>query len=298
MLRTDGHFAAPVASESPAGVAADDGWRAELELGFESADGRSILRTRRHAGPLRVQKALYPEGGEVCHAIVVHPPGGIVGGDRLEIQATLGPGAHALITTPGATKWYRSAGAHAVQRIGIRVDAGAAMEWLPLETIVFDGARAAQHIDIDLQPGARYIGWEVTCLGRTAAGERFAHGSLAQRVALRIGGAPVFLEFARIDGGSPILQSAAALAGRSVSATMLVAGDRLERDLLAALRAVHVREGELAGVTRVCATPAVLIARYLGNSAQAARAYFSALWQLARPAVLGRDAVAPRIWSC
>lgn len=245
-----------------------------------------------------MQKALYPEGDAICHAIVVHPPGGIVGGDRLDIQATLGTGSHALITTPGATKWYRSAGPRADQHIGIRVDTGAAMEWLPLETIVFDGVHAAQHIDIDLQPGARYIGWEVTCLGRTASGERFTQGGFAQRLALRIDGTPVFLEYARIDGGSPILQSAAALAGRSVSATMLVAGDRLGRDLLAALRAVPARDGDLAGVTLVSASPAVLIGRYLGGSAQAARAYFSALWQLVRPAVLGRDAIAPRIWSC
>lgn len=298
VLRTDGGFAAPVSPQSQDGVAAGNGWHAALELGFESCAGRSVLRTRRHAGPLRVQKALYPEGDCVCHAIVVHPPGGIVGGDRLEIQVTLGAGAHALITTPGATKWYCSAGDCAVQHVGIRVDAGAAMEWLPLETIVFDGARAAQHIDIDLQPGARYIGWEMTCLGRTASGERFTQGSFTQRLALRMNGKPLFLEFARIEGGSPILQSAAGLAGRSVSATMLVASARSERDLIAALREVAVRDGDLAGVTQVSAAPAVLVARYLGGSAQAARAYFSALWQLARPAVLGRDAVSPRIWSC
>lgn len=298
MLRTDGSFAAPVPSVPQGGAATGDGWRAELELGFDSTDGRSVLRTRRHVGPLRVQKALYPEGDAVCHAIVVHPPGGIVGGDRLEIEATLHAGAHALITTPGATKWYRSAGSEAVQHIGIRVEAGAAMEWLPLETIVFDGARAAQRIDIDLQPGARYIGWEITCLGRTASGERFAKGSFAQRVAVRVNGKPMFLEFARIDGGSAILQSAAGLAGRSVSATMLIVADRIARDLTAALREVAVREGDMAGVTQVSAAPAVLVARWLGGSAQGARAYFHALWQVARPAILGRDAVAPRIWSC
>lgn len=298
MLRTDGSFAASVSPRPHADVAPGDGWRAELELGFEATEGRSVLRTRRHVGPLRVQKALYPEGDTVCHAIVVHPPGGIVGGDRLEIHATLRTGAHALITTPGATKWYRSAGSQAAQHIGIRVEAGAALEWVPLETIVFDGARAAQYIDIDLQPGARYIGWEVTCLGRTASGERFTQGRFAQCVALRTDGKPIFLERARIDGGSPILQSAVGLAGRSVSATMLVAGGRIERDLLAALRDVTPSDGDLAGVTQVAAAPAVLVARYLGASAQAARAYFSALWRLARPVVLGRDAIAPRIWSC
>ena len=81
---------------------------AELTLRYEKRDGRSVITQRRHYGPLLVQKPFYPEGDVVCHSIIVHPPGGIVAGDRLAIHVTLESGAHALITTPGATKWYRS----------------------------------------------------------------------------------------------------------------------------------------------------------------------------------------------
>src|SRR5258705_8841660 len=94
-------------------------WKAELRLEFERREGRTVLAKRRHDGPLVVQKPLYPEGGAVCHAILVHPPAGIAGGDELEFSACAGEGAHALLTTPGAGKWYRSGGAWARQRLDL-----------------------------------------------------------------------------------------------------------------------------------------------------------------------------------
>ena len=131
-------------------------WKASLSLGFRNIDRKTVLAERRSDGPLVVQKALYPEGPERCHAIVVHPPGGIAGGDELALEVRTEREANALLTTPGAAKWYRSAGAWAKQRLQFEVEGS--LEWLPRETIVFDGALADLRCDIALKEGARYIG--------------------------------------------------------------------------------------------------------------------------------------------
>ena len=270
-------------------------WQARLGLSFERRGAESVLARREHFGPLRVQKPLYPEGRELCHALVLHPPSGIVGGDRLAIGVEVATGAQALLTTPGAGKWYRSAGAEAGQDVTLKVDAGGTLEWLPQESIVFDGARAAMRTRVELATGARYIGLETLCLGRRASGERFAHGHLHLATDIRYDGVPLWHERGRIDGGSPLLDSPVGLAGFSVCGTLLAAGVEIDADTLAACRAVAPNEvGAQAGVTVM---PQLCVGRYLGHSAEAARAWFVGLWQALRPVVVGRDAAVPRIWT-
>jgi urease accessory protein len=270
------------------------GWQARLDLRFERRDEASILASCRHVGPLRVQKALHPEGPGICHAIVLHPPSGIVGGDELDIAIDVAAGAHALLTTPGAGKWYRSAGALATQRLQVKVGAGATAEWLPQETIVFAGAQARLESQVELAADARFLGWEVLCLGRRASGESFSHGAL--RLANRITreGRPLWLERGRIDGGGALLDSAVGLAGFPVCGTLLATGV-VPPDLLAACRAAAATEaGAKFGIT---ALPGLLVARYLGHSSEAARQWFFELWQRLRPALLGCEAQTPRIWN-
>lgn len=269
------------------------GWEACLDLRFERDATRTVLSARKHLGPLRVQKALYPEGPDVCQAIIVHPPGGIVGGDSLAIGIDAGAFAHAQLTTPGAAKWYRSSGPRALSATALRVGEGAMIEWLPQETLVFDGARASIALSVLLAPRSRFIGWDITCLGRTASGERYASGNLRQSFELRRGDALVFCERASIDGGSPPLQSGAILKSAPVFGTLVAAGAAVTDDLLAACRAVGCGGGDGA-VTRL---PEVFVARYRGDSASAARQYFATLWHLIRPLIAGRAGVSPRIWS-
>lgn len=267
---------------------------AELALRFVR-DGQRTALYPWHRGPLRVQKALYPEGPGVCHAIVLHPPSGIAGGDQLDIGLNLAAGAHALLTTPGAGKWYRSAGPEAAQRLDFRVADGAVLEWLPQENIVFDGARAVQSARVELVGSARFLGWDILCLGRRASGERFQRGSLGLETRLVRDGQTIWLERGRLAGGSPLLDSPAGLAGCSVTGTLLATGTPVPPDLLAACRAVPwAEDGARTGVTVL---PAVLAARYLGHSAEAARAWFTELWRLLRPAFAGREAAPPRIWN-
>ena len=265
-------------------------WKASLSLGFSFLDGRTTLSEKRHDGPLVVQKPLYPEGLDPCHAIIVHPPGGIAGGDELELDLRVAAGASALITTPGATKWYRSAGPLARQGVALRVNG--ALEWLPQETIVFDGALARAQVDVDLAAAASFIGWDIVCLGRTGSGERYALGSYRSSIALRREGRLLWLERGRIDGGGSLMDSPAGLDGKPVYGTLFAASASLDRKILEKLREEKPEEGTGA----VTLLPGVLLARYLGGSGEAARRYFIALWRVLRPALTGREAVEPRIW--
>jgi urease accessory protein len=270
-------------------------WQARLALGFERRGAATILSRREHTGPLRIQKPLYPEGEAVCHAIVLHPPSGIVGGDELTLEATVGAHGHALLTTPGAGKWYRSAGEWARQRLLFEVAEAGVLEWLPQETIVFDGARSEMHGEINLAADAGFIGMEILCLGRRASGESFASGALRLENRVRRNGRPIWLERGRIEGGSDLLTSPVGLAGYTVSGTLLATAPGLDAGLNQACRAIASHEpGAHHGVTQ---TPEILVARYLGHSSEAARRWFVDLWRVLRPALVGRAAHVPRIWN-
>lgn len=270
-------------------------WKAHLQLGFERRDASTILTRREHRGPLRIQKPLYPEGEAVCHGIVLHPPSGIVGGDELEIDVNVACGAHALLTTPGAGKWYRSAGSWAAQRLNFDLAAGAVLEWLPQETIVFDGALADMSLHVALAADASFAGWEILCLGRRASGELFERGAVNLISRIERAGQPVWLERGLLEGGSPLLQSPAGLAGYSVSGSFLVAAGAVAPELVQACRAISPSEpGTQTGIT---ALPGLLVARYLGHSSEAARIWFTQVWAEIRPCLLGRTAQTPRIWN-
>ncbi len=262
-------------------------WRAELELGFERREGRTVLAQRRQDGPLVVQKPLYPEGDEVCHAIVVHPPAGIAGGDELELAARAGAGAHALLTTPGAAKWYRSAGPWAKQKLAFEV--AGVLEWLPQETIVFDGALADMGREVNLGPDARFLGWEILCLGRTGSGERFGRGEIRLHTRISRAGRLVFLERGRIEGGGKLMHSPVGLGGRSVLGTVLAASAGLDSKSVAECRSA-------APGAAITLLPGLLVARYLGDSSEEAKRCLARVWSVLRPALAGREAVEPRIW--
>ncbi len=270
-------------------------WQASLDLGFERRGDGTILAHREHIGPLRIQKALFPEGPELCHAIVLHPPAGICGGDQLRIDIEVGAAAQVLLTTPGAGKWYRSAGAEAEQLVTIKVGAGGTAEWLPQESIVFDGAQARMRTVVDLEEGARYLGVETICFGRRASGERFERGSLRLSSDIQLAGQALWHERGHINGGSPLLHSPIGLAGFSVCSTVLAAGIATPPEVLSACRTVAATEvGAQWGVS---ALPQLFVGRYLGHSAEAARRWFIELWQYLRPVFIGREMVVPRIWN-
>lgn len=275
-------------------LVATGGWEARLELGFRARGTHTILANRRHVGPLQVQRPFYPDGERACHVYILHPPGGVVGGDSLAISAEVESGAHALLTTPAAGKLYRSDGASAQLSQELTVADGAWLEWLPQETIAFDGARAASATRVALSGTAGFIGWEILCLGRPAASETYTHGEFVQRFEIWRDGAPLWWERNALAGGTPVLHAPWGLAGRSVVATLVAVGRA--PSALSALRELLNAEQD-DGEFAVSQLRDVLVCRYLGNSAEQARAGFIAAWRLLRPALWGIDASPPRIWA-
>jgi len=281
----------PIALEHRAATA----WSARLNLRVERRGGRTVLAHNEHQGPLQVQKALYPEGPDICHVAVLHPPGGIAAGDRLVIDTRVAAGAHTLLTTPGATKWYRSQSGRAEQHLRFRVDADGALEWLPRETIFFDGAQPASTLDVELGPAAKFLGWEILCFGRAAAGERWRKGRLEMRARIAAPGHLIWNESANLRADGGFQQSPVGLAGRTVSATFLAAGLDPAPALIAACRGLAADRADCqCGIT---ALPRLFVARYLGDSSEQAFNWFRELWSLVRPAWLGTAARAPRLWA-
>jgi len=273
---------------------AHSAWQAHLRLGFALHDGVSRLVERTHSGPLRVQKPLYPEGDGVCHAIIIHPPGGVVGGDQLAVHATAGEGAHALLTSPGAAKWYRANGHVSGQHVVLRAGSGAAIEWLPQESIFFDQACVRLRHEVELAADASYIGCDIVCLGRSASGETFNTGSISQHVQIRRGGRLLWWEQGVLAAGGALMASPLGLGGHTVCATLIAVGASAAPAVVAALREIKVPAGALFGATQM---KSLVVVRLLCGDSEAARRIMLAAWQLLRPAMLGRDAVVPRIWN-
>ncbi len=271
-------------------------WNARLCLDYRHDDhdgGRTVL-ARTHEGPLVVQKALYPEGPRLCHTLIVHPPGGIAGGDALTIEARVEPGAQALVTTPGATKWYKANGQTASQSIRMTIDGQ--LEWLPQETIVFNQARVHSSIEIALGERARTVGWDIVALGRAAAGETFDEGAFAQTIRLtdeHDGGRLQWVERTRIAGGDALLHSPIGLAGQHVFGCLWAAGHAWRDSEIETLR--ERLPAATAPVTR--AAPRLLLARVLASSTPAARRALQAVWEAVRPVLFDRSAQPPRIWA-
>ena len=266
------------------------GWQADLRLNFVHASTKTVLARRSQRGPLAVQRPFYPEG-EVCHAYVLHPPGGVVGGDELHLRFQVEAGAHALLTTPGATKFYRSAGMQAAQYQHFQVTDGC-LEWLPQENIFFPSANALLGNEVQLHGKAQYIGWEIHCLGRPVIGETFAQGKALFKTALYRDGKPLLLDRLLVNGEQD-LQLAAGLRGEPVFATLFATPATTEMLELARPLCAEVVTGS-AGATLY---NGVLAVRYLGNSTAQAHRLFRHIWHSIRPLVTGRAAVPPRIWN-
>ncbi|MCC5812032.1 MAG: urease accessory protein UreD [Ectothiorhodospiraceae bacterium] len=275
----------------PQNTAATDGWLGRLDLGYVSRQGRTVLARRRHQGPLVVQRSFHPEGAP-CHSYVIHPPGGVAGGDRLQLQVTVERGGHAVLTTPAAAKVYRSGGFRAEQQQTCVVESGGALEFLPAETILHGGCDVRLKNRYELQGDARLCVWDVLCLGRPGSGDHFESGHCEQDLRILRNGRLQLHERLLLHHGDRLLDAPWGLGGQPVVGQLVItpAEPGLEQGLRDALGS---EDGVRFGVTRI---RDVLLLRCLGPGTEPLRRLLEAAWTWLRPPVFNRPASPPRIW--
>lgn len=272
-------------------------WLAELALRFVQRPAKTVLMDIAHSGPLRVQKPFYPESDGCCHVYLLHPPGGLVAGDQLRIAATLEQNSQALITTPSAGKAYGTKNLTETQgqHCQLHVAPGATLEWLPQETIIFDGARAHLHTRIDLEADGKLFVWDIVRLGRAQSGERFTQGYCQQRLEIWRDRRPVFIERNHFEGGSDLQAASWGLRGCNTSAT-LCATVVLPKKLVDECVQVLASKNSAASLWGLTQKKGVFVARYLGDSVAQCREGYEYLWQVCRPILSEKAPVVPRIW--
>lgn len=282
-------------------------WHAQLSVTYRHEAGRTVS-SHTHSGPLRVLQSLYPEGPSPCHQIMIHPPGGLVGGDVLDIALHAQSQTHAVLTTPGAARFYRSDGETAHQSVRLTLDEGARMEWLPMETIGHSGCLAHNQLSMTLAPGAQLMGWDITALGLPAAQQPFVAGELTQT--LHWPG--LWLEQGRLSAqDSALLDGPLGLNGQRCTATMWLASgtpwERTAREaLLDAARAVvqlHTEGSDPpdshAPLQAACTSPhaQLVLVRALAPMVEPCQMLLRAVRDAWRPLCWGLPANRPRIWS-
>lgn len=277
---------------SPSSVKTQRAWHGDIALHCIPRFGQTAISAK-HQGPLRVQRAFYPETDGTAHLYLLHPPGGMVEGDQMRVDVSCESGAQVLVTTPGAGKFYRSVNHPALWSQTLRVQNSAALEWLPQETIIFDAANAHLQTHIDLESDARFIGWDVVCFGRGASREPFARGEFDSRLALSIDNKPCVNERLRFDNPAVDIAQPWLLRGATVSGNLFAYP--ADSGLVDSIRALTMPEHAMTGTTLL--RDGVVACRYLGHDGAQAMHWMREVWGIARPHVMKKKAIAPRIWS-
>lgn len=273
-------------------------WHASLQLDYTCESNRSVARYL-HQGPLRILQSLYPEGDAICHNVLVHPPSGLVGGDTLDMQVSVGPGAHGLVTTPGATRFYRSEAGLATQQVKAHVAAGGRLEWLPLEAIAYNGCDALNRAVFDLAPGAEMMAWDITALGLPAADLPFEQGQFRQHIEV----AGAWLERGTLNAeDTRLMNSPLGMAGQRCMASLVFASgsalapERTDRALALARECIEASTLRLsAGATSP--HPQIMVLRVLSPVTEPAVQLLREVWAAWRQEMWGLSGTLPRLWN-
>ncbi len=268
-------------------------WQGSLNLTYRCDLGKTQAIEQRGIAPLKVQRSFYPEGEAICHNVMLHTAGGIVGGDRLQIDVTLQSTARAVITTAAAGKIYGSNGTTATQSIVQKIAAKGVLEWLPQETIIFNGARFEQHLHVELADSASWLGWQIDRFGRTASGEQFTSGEWKSTTEVYRDGKPVWIDRQQLCGDT-LVNHPHSLAGYPIVGSLAWIDRPVSKDLVAEIRSLFDGEPSKIGVTRLTQG---LLCRYRGNSTTEVRRWFTTVWHLLRQSFLGSNPISLRVWQ-
>lgn len=272
-------------------------WHGDLNLVYHYRSDTTLLTHTYAKAPLKIQRPFYPEGKEICHSVLLHTAGGVVGGDYLTQEIKLQPEAKTLLTTAAASKIYRSNGQIATQKITLQLDEGSCLEWLPQETIIFNGALYQQQIRVELARKATWIAWEITRLGRSARGERFLQGGWRSHTEVWREGYPIWIDRQGLVASEETLESYHGLNGYSVIASLICLGQPVERKTIDEIRLLRQNfddPGEM-GVSQTLDDG--LLCRYRGHSTTQARQWLTSVWQHLRRSLLQRSPILPRVWG-
>lgn len=275
-------------------------WYAQLELGFCFENSRTIMSHRKHHGPVRVQKMLWPERTGVCHAIIVHPPAGIAGGDHLTFEIETKDQAHAVVTTPGAGKWYKTNGKQAFQHIHLHVKDQSILEWVPQETMLFDGALAHSETHIHLDNAASFIGWDMLVLGRQARAERFVQGSYYNQFKLWRENKLLVADTLYFEGEDRWFSSCLGMNNQAVMGSFWAAAPEKYRSsfyLEQQLELIRELMMRMQAPVTLTLLDDVVSARFLGNDVRHCHDAFAAIRAKLRRYWFDLEEEFPRIWK-
>jgi urease accessory protein len=269
------------------------GWQGRLQLAYSHDRAKTQLIKNQGTAPLKVQRSFYPEDAAICHNTILHTAGGIVGGDRLQIDLDLQPRSRAVITTAAAGKIYGSNGTPAIQSIVQNIGENACLEWLPQETIVFNQAIFHQHLRVNLAATGSWFGWEINRFGRTARGERFTQGEWKSATEVYRQGKPIWID-RQILSGDAMVDSPHSLAGHAIVGSLAWIGGEVSKDLVGEARSIFSGEPSKIGVTRLTEG---LLCRYRGDSTTEVRQWFTSVWHLLRYSFLQSPPIHLRVWQ-
>ncbi|MEB3218163.1 MAG: urease accessory protein UreD, partial [Nostocales cyanobacterium 94392] len=284
---------------SETAVESFENWHGKLNLVYSYNQNKTILIQSKNQAPLKIQRPFYPEGQSICHSVILHTAGGIVGGDKLSSNIHLQSHAKALITTAAANKIYRSNGLQARQNIDIKIDNHGCLEWLPQETIVFNSAIYRQDIRIELADYANFIGWEITRFGRTARKEKFIEGEWRSHFEIWQNNKPLWIDRQYLPGSEEIFHSPHGLAGKPIVGTLVYLGQAVSPEIVQQARNLILLSPPLplppSSSNGVTSLENGLLCRYRGDSTTEVRNWFISVWQLLRISFLNRSSCLPRV---
>jgi urease accessory protein len=274
----------------------DLNWQGRLELVYGQQDETTKILRAFNQAPLKVQRPFYPEGKEICHTVSLHTAGGIVGGDRLTQSLQLNSQSRVLLTTAAASKIYGSNGQQATQKILVKIEDRAVLEWLPQSIIIFNGAIYKQEMRVELAQNAGFLGWEILRFGRSARGEKFIRGEWRSRLEVWRGGKLLWCDLQWLPGCEETFSHPHSLAGYPVVGHLIwFSHSHTEKAIAPIYQFWHDSQGKgEVGVTETQGNG--LLCRYRGASVTEAKNWFLQIWKLYRQSDFGETAISPRVW--